>query len=69
MRSPRAIGPRRVAFGLVQAQMIVSRPRSHCAPYASFQGEDTYMPAGNVSGGIRRVAERVYVPELHSRLS
>ena len=27
------------------------------------------MPAGNVSGDIRRVAKGVYVPELHGILS
>ena len=69
MKPPRAAGPHSVAFGLVHARTIVLLPRSHCAPCVSFQGEDTYMPAGNVSGDIRRVVERVYVPELHSRLS
>ena len=64
MRSPGAIGPHRVAFGLVHAH-----PRGRCAPSASFRGEDTCMPAGNVSGDIRRVVGRVHAPELHSRLS
>jgi hypothetical protein len=27
------------------------------------------MPAGNISSDIHRVVERVYVPELDSRLS
>ena len=69
MRPPRAIGPHRVAFGLVHARMIVLHPRSRCAPCVSSQGEDTYMPAGNVSGDIRSVVERVHAPELHGRLS
>ena len=46
MRSPGAIGPHRVAFGLVHARTIVLHPRGRCAPYASFRGEYTYMPAG-----------------------
>ena len=69
MRSPRAVRPNSVGFGLVHARTIVSHLRSRCAPCASFQGEDTYMPAGNVSGDIRRVAERLHVPELYSRVS
>ena len=69
MRLPGAIGPHRVAFGHVHARTIVLHPRSRCAPYVSFRGEDTYMPAGNVSSDIRRVVERVRAPELHSRLS
>jgi hypothetical protein len=68
MRPLKAIGPHSVAFELVHARTIVLHPRNHCAPCASFQGEDTYMPAGNVSGDIRRIVERVHVPELHSRL-
>jgi hypothetical protein len=69
MRPPRAVGFHSVAFGLVRAQTIVLHPRSRCAPCASFQGEDTYMPAGIVSGNIHRVVERVRVPELDSRVS
>ena len=69
MRPPRAIGPHCVAFGLVHAQTIVLHHCSRCAPFGSFRGEDTYMPAANVSGDIRRVVERVRVPELHSRSS
>ena len=69
MRSPGAIGPHRVAFGLAHARTIVLHPRSRRAPYVSFRVEDTYMPAGNVSGDVRRVVERVHAPELHSRLS
>ena len=69
MRPPRATGPHRVAFGLLHARTIVLHPRSRCAPFASFRGEDTYMPAANVSGDIRRVVEHDHVPELHSRLS
>ena len=69
MRPPRAIGTHSVAFGLVHARAIVLLLRSRCAPCARFQGEDTYMPAGNVSGDTRRVIERVHVPELRSRLS
>ena len=69
VRPPRVIGPRSAAFGLVRVRTIALHPRSRCAPCASFQGEYTYMPTGNVSGDIHRVVERVYVPELHSRLS
>ena len=69
MRSPRAVDPHSIAFGLVHARTIVLLPRSRRGPYASFQGEDTYMPAGNLSGVVRRVVERVHVPEPHSRLS
>jgi hypothetical protein len=69
MRSPRAVGPDNVAFELVHARTIVLHHRSRCVPCVSFQGEDTYMPAGNISGDIRRVAKRVHVPELCSRLS
>ena len=69
MRSPGAIGPRHVAFEPVHARTIVLHPRSCCAPYVSFRGEDTYMPAGYVSGDIRRVVERVHTPELHSKSS
>jgi hypothetical protein len=69
MRPPRVVGPHRVVFGLVHARMTVLHLRSRCAPCARFQGEDTYMPAGNVSGDIRRVVEHVHVPGLHNRLS
>ena len=69
MRSPGSIGPHRVAFGRVHAGTIVLHPRSRCTLYVSFRGEDTYMPAGNVSGDIHRVVERVHAPGLHSRLS
>ena len=69
MRPPRVAGPHRVAFGLVHARTILLHHRSRCAPFGSFRGEDTYMPAANVSGDIRRVVERVHVPELHNRLS
>ena len=66
---PRAVGPHSIAFGLVHVRTIVLHPRSCCAPCTNFQGGDTYMPAGNVSGDIRRVVERVDAPELHSTLS
>ena len=69
MRQPRAIGPHGVAFGRVHARTIVLRPRSRCAPFRSFRVEDTYMPAANVSGDIRRVVEHYHVPELYSRSS
>ena len=69
MRPPRAVGPHSVAFGPVHARIIVLHLRNRCAPCARSQGEDTYMPAGNVSGDIRGVEEHVHVPELHSRLS
>ena len=62
------MGPDSVAFGLVDARTIVLHPRSRCAPCASFQGEDTYMPAENVSGDICRVVEHVHMPELDSRM-
>ena len=68
MRPPRAVGFYSVAFGLARARTIVLHPRSPCVPCASFQGEDTYMSAGIVSGDIRRVVKRVHVPELHSRV-
>ena len=42
-------------------------PRSRCAPLGSFRGEDAYTPDANISGDIRRVVERVHVPEPHSR--
>ena len=69
MKPPTAVGPDRVAFGLVHARTIVLHLRSRCAPFGSFLGADTYMPAANVSDDIRRVVEHVRVPELHSRLS
>ena len=69
MKPPRATSPHCVAFGLVHARTILLHHRNRCAPFGSFRGEDTYMPAGNVSGGIRRLVELVYTPELHSRLS
>ena len=69
MRPPRAIGSHSVAFGLVHTRMIVLHPCSRCVLCESFQGEDTYMPAGDVSGDIRSVVRRVHVPELDSRLS
>ena len=69
MRPPKAILLHCVAFGLVHARTIVLHHRSHCALFASFQGEDTYMPAANISGDIRRVVGHDHVPELHSRSS
>ena len=69
MRSLGATGACRVAFGLVHARTMVLHPRSRRAPYVSFRGEDTCMPAGDVSGDIRRMVEHVHAPELHSRLS
>ena len=69
MRPPRAIGLHTVGFGLVHAPTIVLHPRSRRASCANFQGEDTYMPAGNVSDDICCVVERVHMPELHSRMN
>ena len=69
MRPPRAVGFHSVALGLVRARTIVLHPRSRCAPCASFQGENTYMPDGIVSGNTRRAVERVHVPELRSGVS
>ena len=69
MRPPKAIRLHFVAFGLVHARTIVLHPRSRCALFGSFQGEDTYMPAANISGDIPRVVGHDHVPELHSRSS
>ena len=69
MRPPRVLDSDGVAFGLVHARTIVLHPRSRDSPCARFQGEGTYMPVRNVSGNIRRVVERVHVPELRGRLS
>jgi hypothetical protein len=68
MRSPTAVGPHSVAFELGHARTILSHPRSRSTPFGSFQGEDTYMPAGNFSGDIHRVVGCVHVPELHRKL-
>ena len=65
VRPPRTLDSHGIAFGLVHARTTVLHPRSRCAPRASSQGGDAYMPAGNVSGGVRCVVERVHVPELH----
>ena len=48
MRSPKVVDFR-VPFGFVPSRIIVSHPRSRRSSCASFQGEDTYKPGGNVS--------------------
>ena len=69
MKPPRAVGAHRVAFGLVHARTIVLHFRSRRAPFRSCRGENTYTPAGNVSGDNPRVIEHVYALELHDRLN
>jgi hypothetical protein len=58
MRPPRVVDSCGVVLGLVHVQTIESPPRSCCPPYASFQQEDTYMPAGNISADIHHVVAR-----------
>ena len=55
MRPPTVIDSCGAAFGLVHVRTILSHARTRRSPYESFQGENTCMPARDISSDIRRM--------------